>query len=109
MFLKVLLRICIFVFQRKKSQPKVEPYSLPKPFYRVFLCSLYVGFVPVSDLLDISSSIWGGVFSLKFLFVTEPNQNLVGEFLEAPDLPKHEVFLELPKYLPKHCNAAGVV
>jgi hypothetical protein len=34
---------------------------------------------------------------------------LVGEFSEAPDLPKHFMFWEIRKDLRKHCNAAGVV
>ncbi len=80
-----------------------------KTIYRVFLCSSYVGFVPVSDLLDMYCLIWRGVFLSKFLFVTDPNQNLVGEFSEAPDLPKHFRFWEIPKDLPKDCNAARVV
>jgi hypothetical protein len=41
------------------------------PFFVFFSFSLYVGFVPVSNLLDIYCSIWQGVFSSKFLFMTE--------------------------------------
>jgi hypothetical protein len=43
-----------------------------KNFFHAFLCSLYVGFVPVSNLLDMYSLIWRGVFLSKFLFVTDP-------------------------------------
>jgi hypothetical protein len=40
--------------------PKVGP---TKTFFRVFSCSSNVGFVPVSDLLVMYSSIWRDVFS----------------------------------------------
>ncbi len=45
-------------------------------FFRVFLCSSYVGFVPVSNLLDMYSLIWQGVFSSKFLFVTDTKSDV---------------------------------
>jgi hypothetical protein len=57
-----------------------------KTIFCVFLFSSYVGFVPVSNLLDIYSSIWQGEFSSKFLFMTDTKSNLDGEFSEAPDL-----------------------
>jgi hypothetical protein len=43
-----------------------------KTFFPVFSCSSYVGFVPVSNLLDMYCLIWRCVFLSKFLFVTDP-------------------------------------
>ncbi len=80
---------------------KVKPYSLPKPFYRVFLCSSYVGFVPVSDLLDIYCSIWRGVFSLKFLFVTDPKPKFGWRVFGGPRSPKTFHVLGAPKIFTK--------
>ncbi len=73
-------------------------------FFRVFLCSLYVGFVPVSNLLDIHCSIWGGVFLSKFLFVTDPKpkfgwrvfggpRSVTAEIGFSVDLDLHEKLL----------------
>jgi hypothetical protein len=72
-----------------------------KNFFRVFLCSSYVGFVPVSNLLDMHSSIWRGVFSSKFLFVTGPKPKFGWRVFGGPRSPKTFHVLGDPKKITK--------
>ncbi len=84
-----------------------------------FSCSSYVGFVPVSNLLDIYSSIQRGVFSSKFLFVTDPKPKFGWRVFGGQRSPKTfevlgdpEVIYEnfaMPLGLSRLGNAAGVV
>ncbi len=84
-----------------------------------FLCSWYVGFVPVSNLLDMYCSIWRGVFSSKFLFVTDPKPKFGWRVFGDPKSPKTFEALGHPKVIYKNFamllglsklgNAAGVV
>ncbi len=94
------------------------PYSLQK-LCLCFLCSLYVGFVPVSNLLDMYCSIWQGVFSTKFLFVTDPNPKFGWRVFGGPRSPKTFHVMGDPKVIYKNIamllglsklgNAIGVV
>ncbi len=68
---------------------------------RVFLCSSYVGFVPVSDLLDKYYLIWRGVFLSMFLFVTDPKPKFGWRVFEGPRSPKTFHVLGDPKRLTK--------
>jgi hypothetical protein len=70
-----------------------------KTFLCVFLCSLYVGFVPVSNLLDMYCSIWQGVFSLKFLFMTDPKPKFGWRVFGGPRSPKTFEVLGDPKVI----------
>jgi hypothetical protein len=72
-----------------------------KTFFRVFSCSSYVGFVPVSDLLDMYSLIWQGVFSSKFLFVTDPKPKFGWRVFGGPRSPKTFHVLGDPKRFTK--------
>ncbi len=72
-----------------------------KTFFRVFSCLLYVGFVPVSDLLDMNSSIRQGVFSSKFLFVTDPKPKFGWKVFGGPRSPKTFHVLGDPKRFTK--------
>ncbi len=90
-----------------------------KNFFPVFSCSSYEGFVPVSDLLDMHCSIWRGVFSSKFLFVTDPKPKFGWRVFVGSRSPKTFEVLGDPKViyenfamllgLSKLGNAAGVV
>ncbi len=88
-------------------------------FFSCFLCSLYVGFVPVSNLLDVYCPVWQGVFSSKFLFMTDPKPKFGWRVFGGPRSPKMFEVLGDPKViyqnfamllgLSKLGNAAGVV
>jgi hypothetical protein len=90
-------------------------------YENIFLCLvflLYVGFVPVSILLDIYCSIWQGEFSSKFLVVTDPKPKFGQRVFGGPRSPKTFKVLgylkviyknfAMPLGLSKLCNAAGV-
>jgi hypothetical protein len=78
-----------------------------------------VGFVPVSNLLDMYCSIWRGVFSSKFLFVTDPKPKFGWRAFGGPRSPKTFEVLGDPKViyenfpmllgLSKLGNTSGVV
>ncbi len=72
-----------------------------KTFFCVFLCLSYVCFVPVSNLLDMYSSIWWGVFSSKFLFVTDPKPKFGWRVFGGPRSPKKFHVLGDPKIFTK--------
>ncbi len=74
-----------------------QSLQLTKTFYRVFLCSSHVGFVLVSNLLDIYCSIWRGVFLSKFLFVTDPKPKFGLRVFGGPRSPKTFHVLGDPK------------
>jgi hypothetical protein len=62
--------------------------TVNKNFFCVFSCSSYVGFVPVSNLLDINWSIWWGEFLSKFLLVTDPKPSFGWRVFGGPRSPK---------------------
>jgi hypothetical protein len=72
-----------------------------KNFFSCFLSSSYVGFVPVSNLLGIYSSIWECVFSSKFLFVTDPKPKFGWRVYRGPRSPKTFYVLGDPKRFTK--------
>jgi hypothetical protein len=59
-----------------------------KNFFVCFSFSSYVGFVPVSNLLDIYCYIWQGEFWSKFLFVTDTKPKFGWRVFVGPRSPK---------------------
>jgi hypothetical protein len=73
----------------EKRQSWALGWSLqPTKTFFVFFCLSYVGFVPVSDLLDMFSLIWQGVFLSKVLFMTDPKPKFGWRVFEGPRSPK---------------------
>ncbi len=72
-----------------------------KTFLLCFFVFVVVGFVPVSDLLDIYCSTWWGVFSSKFLFVTDPKPKFGLRVFGGPRSPKTFHVLGAPKIFTK--------
>jgi hypothetical protein len=84
-----------------QGHSKAGPSSLRKlflPFFPFFLVPSYVGYVPASNDLGICCFVWRYEFSSKFSFVTEEKFTFRNE---APDLPKHFKFWEIPKRFTK--------
>ncbi len=68
-------------------------------FFVFVVCRFCI--VPVSNLLDMYSSIWQGVFSSKFLFATDPKPKFGWRVFRGPRSPKTIHVLGDPKRFTK--------
>jgi hypothetical protein len=78
--------MCVYNYTAKYVRLVLTTYE---NFFHVFLCLLHVGFVPVSNLLDMYSSIWQGVLLSKFLFVTDPKPKIWLESFWRPQISQN--------------------